>query len=183
MSRRNPFVVLSSRTVYENAWIRVVDHRIQKPRGGEGVYGVVHFKNRAIAVVPYEDGHVWLVGQYRFPLGEYSWEVPEGGAPLDEPIEECARRELMEETGLRAGRLTKLFSMHMSNSISDELGHVFLATELSAGEPDPEDTEELEIKKLPLEEVYSLVEQGVITDSLTVSAIFRLMILKREGRL
>lgn len=183
MSEENPFRTLSSRQVYDNPWIRVVDHQVLKPRGGEGVYGVVHFKNRAVGVVPYDHGKIWLVGQYRFPLGRYSWEIPEGGAPFDEPLEACAERELREETGLRAGRLAKLFSMHLSNSVTDEEAHVFLASELSQGAPAPEDTEELRVKALPLPEVMALIERGEITDSISVAAIFRVVLLEREGRL
>lgn len=183
MSEKNPFRTLSSREVYDNPWIRVIDHQVVKPRGGEGVYGVVHFKNRAVGVVPYDNGKIWLVGQYRFPLERYSWEIPEGGAPLGEPLETCALRELQEETGLRAGRLSKLFTMHISNSVTDEVAHVFLATELEPGPPAPEDTEELSVKALPLDEVMKLIEQAVITDSITVASIFRVALLQREGRL
>lgn len=183
MSGENPFRVLSSREVYDNPWIRVVDHQIVKPRGGEGVYGVVHFKNRAVGVVPYQDGKVWLVGQYRFPLQQYTWELPEGGAPFDEPLEACALRELREETGLIAGRLSRLFSMHVSNSVTDEVAYVFLATELTLGDAEPEDTEELRVKSLPLAEVMAQIERGEITDSITVAAIFRIALLEREGRL
>jgi 8-oxo-dGTP pyrophosphatase MutT (NUDIX family) len=183
LNERNPFRTLSSREVYDNPWIRVVEHQVQKPQGGAGIYGVVHFKNRAVGVVPYQDGEIWLVGQYRFPLGCYSWEIPEGGAPLDEAIEVCAARELREETGLSAGRLSKLFSMHLSNSVSDEVAHVFLATELELGKSSPEDTEVLSVKRLPLAEVLSLIEAGTITDSITVAATFRLALLEREGRL
>jgi 8-oxo-dGTP pyrophosphatase MutT (NUDIX family) len=183
LTEENPFRTLSSRTVYDNPWIRVVEHQVVKPRGGEGIYGVVHFKNRAVGVVPYDRGKIWLVGQYRFPLGFYSWEIPEGGAPPGESLEACAERELREETGLSAGRLSKLFSMHLSNSVSDEEAHVFLATELSQGAAAPEDTEELSVKALPLAEVMALIEQGVISDSITVAAMFRIALLEREGRL
>jgi ADP-ribose pyrophosphatase len=183
LSEDNPFRSLSSREVYDNPWIRVVEHQVVKPRGGEGIYGVVHFKNRAVGVVPYDNGKIWLVGQYRFALGLYSWEIPEGGAPYDEPLEACAQRELREETGLRAGRLSKLFSMHLSNSVSDEEAHLFLATELEHGVAEPEDTEELSVKALPLAEIMTLIEAGAITDSLTLAAIFRVALLEREGRL
>lgn len=183
MSEDNPFRTLGSRPIYENPWISVTEHRIVKPRGGEGIYGVVHFKNRAVGVVPYERGEIWLVGQYRFPLGIYSWEIPAGGAPFDEPPEACAARELSEETGLRARRIQPLVRMHLSNSVTDELAHIFLATELEPGAADPEDTEELAIRKLPLAEALSLVEDGTITDSLSVAAILRLALLERDGRL
>lgn len=180
MSEQNPFEILATRAVYENPWIAVREHRILKPRGGEGIYGIVHFKHRAVGVVPYEAGAVWLVGQYRLPLGLYSWEIPEGGAPFDEDPAACARRELEEETGLIAGKVEKLFSMHLSNSVSDELAIVFLATDLRPGVSAPEDTEELAVRKIPLAELYRLVEAGEITDSITVAATYRLMLRERE---
>ena len=183
MTSRNPFVVLSSRRVYENAWIAVTEHAIQKPRGGDGIYGVVHFKNRAVGVVPYADGSVWLVGQHRFPLDQYSWEIPEGGAPLTEDLEDCARRELAEETGLQAGRLEKLFSMHLSNSATDEIAHVFLATDLTQGVPDWEDTEELAIRKVSVRELFEAVLAGEITDGITVATAFRLQLMLLQGEL
>jgi 8-oxo-dGTP pyrophosphatase MutT (NUDIX family) len=167
--------------VYDNPWISVTEHRIVKPRGGEGIYGVVHFKNRAVGVVPYERGQVWIVGQYRFPLDLYSWEIPEGGALFDEDLEICARRELEEETGLRAGRLEKLFSMHLSNSVSDEIAHLYLATELSSGVSAPGDTEELRLRRVPLDELYALIKSGVVTDAITVAAVFRMLLLRHEG--
>lgn len=183
MTGRNPYVVLASRNVYENPWIAVTEHAIRKPRGGEGIYGVVHFKNRAVGVIPYADGKLWLVGQHRFPLDLYSWEIPEGGAPMDEDLEACARRELAEETGLRAGKLEKLFSMHLSNSVSDEIAHIYLATDLQQGAADWEDTEQLQLRKLSVDELLQAVLAGEITDSITVAAAFRLKLLQLEGQL
>jgi len=183
MNTRNPYVTRSRREVYDNAWIRVIEHTIQKPRGGEGIYGVVHFKNRAVGVVPYAGGMVWLVGQHRFPLDLYSWEIPEGGAPEHEALEDCARRELAEETGLHAGSLEHLFSMHLSNSVSDEIAHVYLATELREGKVRWEDTEELAVRKVSVDELLRAVLAGAITDSMTVAAAFRLKLLQLEGRL
>lgn len=178
MSERNPFQVLSKETKYENPWIKVTEHQVINPKGKPGIYGVVSFKNRAIGVIPYEDGHVWMVGQYRFPLSLYSWEIPEGGSPAGEDPMETAKRELREETGLEAERLELILTMHLSNSVTDEIGHIYLATGLKQGESDPEDTEELQTRKIPLKEVYSRIEKGEITDSLTVAGILRLMLLE-----
>lgn len=180
---KNPFTVLGSYPAYDNPWITVTHHRIVKPRGGEGIYGVVHFKNRAVGVIPYDAGDVWLVGQYRFPLRQYSWEIPEGGAPEDEPAEDCARRELTEETGLIAGLLTPLLTLHLSNSVTDEIAHLYLATELSMGSAEPDDTEELAVRRVPLDEVYRRVLAGEITDSLTVAGILRVVLMRQNGEL
>ena len=181
--RENPFTVLSSRDVYQNPWIRVVEHQVLNPKGRPGIYGVVHFKARAVGVVPYQDGDVWLVGQYRFPLEAYSWEIPEGGAPGDETLEDCARRELAEETGLRAETLEPIVRLHLSNSVSDEYGVVFLARGIHEGEAAPEETEELEVRRVPFDEAYRMVVSGAITDSLSVAALLRLRIMQLEGTL
>jgi 8-oxo-dGTP pyrophosphatase MutT (NUDIX family) len=183
MSSRNPFTILSSREVYENPWISLSEHAVQKPRGGEGIYGVVHFKNRAVGVVPYADGKVWLVGQHRFPLDAFSWEIPAGGAPFAEELEDCARRELAEETGLIASRLHELFSMHLSNSVTDEVAHVYLATGLTQGETQWEDTEELSVCTLSIDQLLQRVLAGEITDSMTVAAAFRLKLMQLDGSL
>ncbi|MFZ5891857.1 MAG: NUDIX domain-containing protein [Myxococcota bacterium] len=183
MSEENPFTVLASREVYDNPWIRVIEHRVEKPRGGEGIYGVVHFKNRAVGVVPYQDGYVWMVGQYRFALARYSWEIPEGGAPFGEDLEDCARRELAEETGLIAERLDYLLSLHLSNSVTDEAAHIYLARDLSAGSASPEDTEVLKLRRVSLDEVYAQIRSGVVTDVLTVTAIQQLLLMRHEGTL
>ncbi|MGZ3686877.1 MAG: NUDIX domain-containing protein [Bdellovibrionota bacterium] len=178
----NPFKILSSRKIYENPWIELKEHRILGPSGKPGIYGVLHFKNRAVGIVPYEDGHVWLVGQHRFPLESYSWEIPEGGSPAHEELLETAARELREETGFSAARFEKLFEMHLSNSVTDEFGVVYVATGLTAGESDPEDTEELQLRRVPLEEAVEMVDRGEITDSLTVAALYKLALMKQRGR-
>ncbi|HEY4119145.1 MAG TPA: NUDIX hydrolase [Byssovorax sp.] len=179
----DPFRVTSSRDVYDNPWIHVREHLFTTPSGKEGLYGVVHFKHRAVGAIPYEDGRIWLVGQRRFTLGAYSWEIPAGGAPEGEDLVETARRELREETGLEAGSIERIVTMHMSNSVTDELGVVFVARGLTRGVASPEDTELLRVVEAPLDEAYARVERGEITDSLSVAGIVKLVLMKREGRL
>lgn len=180
---KNPWTILSSREIYDNPWIGVTEHKVLNPSGGEGIYGVVHFHNLAIGVVAYEKGRIWMVGQYRFPHNTYSWEIPEGGGELGVDPLASAARELQEETGLRADHYEVLLEMDLSNSVTDERGIVYLATGLHQGEASPEDTEELRLKTLSLEEAYQQVERAEIRDSLTVAAIYKLKIMQLEGRL
>ncbi|MFK7969067.1 MAG: NUDIX domain-containing protein [Bacteroidia bacterium] len=180
---KNPWKILASKPIYTNPWISLTEHEVTNPSGNPGIYGVVSFKNAAVGVVPYEDGHIWMVGQYRFPLERYSWEIPEGGGEPSETPLAAAQRELQEETGLVAAQYEPLLEMHLSNSVSDEWGIVYLATGLTQGEASPEDTEDIRLQKMSLEEVYRRVEAREITDSLTVAAIYKMMILKLEGKL
>lgn len=146
--------------------------------------GQVHFKNRAIGIIPLDENlNTYLVGQYRFALNQYSWEIPEGGGAIGIDILESAKRELKEETGLVAKEWTKLMNMHLSNSVSDELGCIFMARGLTQEEAMPEETEQLVVKKVPFTEAYKMVEGGVITDSLAVTAILKVKILLLEGKL
>jgi 8-oxo-dGTP pyrophosphatase MutT (NUDIX family) len=145
------------------------------PGGGENQYGHVHFKNKAIAIVPLDDeGNTWLVGQDRYTLGAYSWEVPMGGAASDEEPLNAAKRELKEETGLSAAKWTSIMHLHTSNSITDEEGFVFLAENLSEGEPAFEETEKLEIQKVSLDHALEMVGSGQITDAISVAAILKI---------
>ena len=170
---------LGSRTVFENPWMRVHEDRVINPGGGENQYGWVHFRNCAIGILPLDDqGNTWLVGQERYTLGEYSWELPMGGAPLGEEPLDAARRELKEETGLSADRWTELMRVHTSNSITDEVGIVFVAEGLTEGETAFEETEDLTIRKLPLTDALTLVLDGEITDAISVAAILKFAVLK-----
>jgi 8-oxo-dGTP pyrophosphatase MutT (NUDIX family) len=163
---------LGSKTVYDNPWITVVEDRVVNPGGGQNDYGVVHFKNVAVAIVPLDgNGNTWLVGQERYALGAYSWELPMGGAPGDEEPLAAAKRELQEETGLTAKRWSQLMRLHTSNSVTDEEGIVFVAEDLEEGEPDFDEVEDLQIRKLPFADAVAMVERGEITDAISVAAL------------
>jgi 8-oxo-dGTP pyrophosphatase MutT (NUDIX family) len=170
---------LGSRTIYENDWMQVLEDHVINPGGGENQYGYVHFKNRAVAIIPLDqDQNVWLVGQQRYTLGAWSWELPMGGAPLEEAPLEAAKRELREETGLSAATWTEIMRLHTSNSITDEVGIVYLAEELTEGEPQFEETEDLEIRKLPLKDAVAMVDAGEITDAISVAALLRIAAIR-----
>ena len=175
MSEINPWITHSTREIYANAWIALTEHDVTNPGGGKSLYGKVHYKAYALGIIPLdEDQNTWLVGQHRYPLDEYSWEIPMGGGPLDISRIESAQRELKEETGLSAQKWTELCKIHLSNSVSDEVGYAYLAEGLTEGETEFEETERLDIRKLPFKEVVTMCEQGEITDSLSVVAIYRL---------
>ncbi|RZL18523.1 MAG: NUDIX hydrolase [Pedobacter sp.] len=184
MSEANPWKVLSSKEIYDNNWINVTEHQVLNPAGGKGIYGEVHFKNIAIGILPLDENYnTWLVGQYRFPTKNYSWEIVEGGGPVGTDPLESAKRELAEETGLTANRFTEIQRMHLSNSVSDELAIIYIAQDLQLGQSSPEETEELMIKKIAFEQAYQMVVSGEITDSISVAAILKTKILIQEGKI
>lgn len=178
-SQKNTWKKLSTQVIYENPWIEVEHHEVLNPSGGAGIYGQVNFKNIAIGIIPVDnDLNTWLVGQFRFPIEEYSWEIPEGGCPMGEDILEAAKRELKEETGFSAEKYTMIAKIHTSNSVCREVGFIFLAENLTHGESEPEETEDLQIRKVSLKEAYELVMNNQITDSLSVAGILKVAILK-----
>lgn len=180
----NPWKVLSETPIYNNPWIEVTAYDVINPSGGNGIYGKVHFKNWGIGIVPLDrDMNTYLVGQYRFTLSQYSWEIPEGGCPIGTDPLETAKRELLEETGLVAGQWSHLFDMHLTNSVGDEFGKVYLARDLEQRTATPEETEELAVRKIPFDEAYRLVENGTITDSLSMAAIMKIKLMIIDGRI
>ncbi len=180
----NPWTVRRADIRYENRWIRVSHHDVLTPAGAPGIYGTVHYKNLAIGVVPVAaDGATWLVGQYRFPLGAYSWEIPEGGGPHGVDPRESAARELVEETGLVARSWLAVLEMDLSNSVSDERSISYLAWDLTEGPSQPEPTERLEVHRLPLKDVFALARAGDIRDALSLATLQAVELRWRDGAL
>lgn len=178
----NNWIKLGTTQHYDNPWISVTEDQVINPGGNKGIYGVVHFKNLAIGIIPMDQaGNIYMVGQYRYVSGHYSLEIPEGGGPLGIDPLDSAKRELKEETGLQAKTWEKLFEMDLSNSVTDEKAIVYLATDLQQGESDPEETEELSVSKIHLNEAYQMVLDGKITDSITVAALFKMKIKLLEN--
>jgi 8-oxo-dGTP pyrophosphatase MutT (NUDIX family) len=184
VEKDNPWKITGTREYYDNPWINVTQYDVINPSGRPGIYGKVHFKNVAVGIVALDsDDHIWLLGQFRFVLGQYSWEIPEGGCPEDEVPLDCARRELAEETGLVAGRWDELLTLHLSNSVTDEWAVVYLARDLEMKAAHPEETEDLTVRKLSFNETMDLVKEGKITDAISVAALQRIQLMKLEGLL
>lgn len=180
----NPWKITSESAIYDNPWIKVTEYQVLNPSGNPGIYGKVHFKNLAIGVLALDSElNTYLVGQYRFPLDQYSWEMPEGGGPLETDPLASAQRELLEETGLKANQWTEIQRLHLSNSVSDELSILYLARGLEQFEAEPEETEQLVIKKLPFVELYQMVCKGQVTDAMTVAAVLKVKIMLMENKL
>ncbi|MXV51617.1 NUDIX domain-containing protein [Pedobacter sp. HMF7647] len=180
----NPWQTLSSKEIYDNPWINLTEYQVINPNGGNGIYGKVHFKNIAIGIVVLDDKlNTYLVGQYRYAIDQYSWEIPEGGGLLGVDPLESAKRELLEETGLVASSWRVIQTMHLSNSVSNEYSILYLAQNLTQHDAEPEETEQLEIKKMPFEEVYQWVKSGKITDSMSVAAILKVKLMLLDGSL
>jgi 8-oxo-dGTP pyrophosphatase MutT (NUDIX family) len=174
-TEKNPWKTLSKQEIYNNPWIQVVENKVINPAGGEGIYGVVHFKNIAVAVIPVDkEGNTYLVGQYRYTLDSYEWEIPMGGGSKKIDTLDSAKRELLEETGIEAKCWENILETQVSNSVSDEVSVTYLAWDLYYKEAIPEDTEDLQIKKLPLKEAIQMALSGEIRDAISVASLLKL---------
>ncbi len=179
----NPWRRVAERTAYDNPWIRVEHHDVIRPDGSPGIYGVVRFKNAAVGIVALDElDRVLLVGQWRYVLDEYSWEIPEGGVPPEQSLLEGAQRELAEETGYQAGTWRELLRFALSNSITDEVGAILVATDLVPGTPEPDATEELAVRWVSLDEAIAMIGRGEITDGISQLGLLRVALERAEGR-
>ena len=178
MIEKNTWTTQSKKIIYDNPWINLTEYQVLNPAGKPGIYGVVSFKNLAIGIIPLDENcFTWLVGQWRYPLKQYSWEIPEGGGKPDINPMESARRELQEETGIVAKEYHEICRLHTSNSVSDELAIIFMATGLTHTQAHPEETEDLTVKKIHINEAFEMVMKGEITDSLSVAGLLKAKIL------
>ena len=174
----NPWKPQASKKIFENPWLTLHEDKVINPGGGVSHYGKINFKNIAIGIIPLdENNNTWLVGQYRYVPDCYSWEIPMGGGPLNINPLDSAKRELKEETGLTARNWQELMQLHTSNSVTDERGLVYVARELTQGETAFEETEDLLIQKLPLEEAIERVLNGEITDAVSICGLLKLKYL------
>jgi len=170
----------SQKTVYDNPWINVSHQEVLRPNGSEGIYGVVHFKSRALGVVAIDaDGMIIFVKQSRYTLNEYTYEIPEGGGPFDEDPLDAIKRELEEETGFCARSWQKILTMHTSNSVTDETGYLYLAEDLYSGQQMLEDSEDIEVLRFSMEQALEMIDDGSITDSLTIAGILKVALMRR----
>ena len=181
---QNPWTTLSVAERFDDPWIRVEEHAVATAAGERRGYGVVRFKKRGVGVVPIgAEGHTLLVGQWRYPLGRYLWEIPAGGHTPDEDPLRAARRELREEAALTAGSWREILRMDMSTAITDERVACFLAWDLDGSEPEPDPQEVLAVRRLPFAEAVELVWRGEITAAVSVASILKVHAMATRGEL
>ena len=181
MSEINPWKTLDKKVHYESAWIRTEEHRVINPAGKAGTYSLTHFKNIAVAVIPLDaENNTWIVGQFRYPTQTFEWEVCEGGCPEGTDPVETAKRELHEECGIISNDLELILEMQLSNSATDEISFTYIARNLTFTESNPEETEQLTVKKIPFSELFQMTMQGKIKDALSVASIFKLNEILKE---
>jgi 8-oxo-dGTP pyrophosphatase MutT (NUDIX family) len=174
----NPWQTKSSEIRYDNPWIQIQHNEVINPAGNPGIYGVVHFKNLAIGIIPLDEhNNTWIVGQYRYATNSYSWEIPEGGGKLDTDPIVSAQRELLEECGIIANRWEKILEMDLSNSATNEHAILYVARDLQFTHAEPEETEDLQLKKVPFETLYQMVMNGEVQDAMSVAAVLKLKLM------
>jgi 8-oxo-dGTP pyrophosphatase MutT (NUDIX family) len=175
--------VQSSEIKYQNPWITVREDKVLHPNGQAGIFGVVNYGS-GVAILPIDDdGNVYLVREYKYALGDWSLEVAAGGIEPNEPPETAARRELKEELGIVAGKWTYLGSVHPITTIIEHVQHQFLARNLSFGAAELEETEQIELVKMPIEDTYELIKTGKIVNGAAIALILRAMLFLNEERL
>ncbi len=180
----NPWKIIDKQTAYNNDWIEVTHHNVLHSSGKNGVYGTVHFKKLALGVLVLdEENNTGIVGQYRFPLNQYTWEIPEGGGLLDVDPLTSIKRELLEETGIKADLWIHIQSLQLSNSATDEIAHLYVAKNLTYQKPAPDEDETLQQQKISFDELYNWVYNGKVTDALTVAAVLKAKLMMLEGKL
>jgi len=180
----NPWKKLSSEIKYESPWIRTEEHQVINPSGKQSIYSKVHFKNIAVAIIPLDDDYnTWIVGQFRYPTQTFEWEVCEGGCPEGTSPLETAKRELLEECGITATHYELIMEMQLSNAASDETSATFIAKGLSFGQSEPEETEQLTIKKIPFSELFEMTMRGEIRDALSVASVLKTKLLIEDGKI
>lgn len=179
----NPWTTHTSEIRYDNPWLQVTHRTVTTPTGTAGIYGHVHYKNLGVGIIPIDgDDHTWLVGQYRYAVDQYTWEIPEGGCPVGTDPADTARRELQEECGLLAASVELLVECSLSNSVTDEVGLVYIGHDLTSVPTAPDDTEDLALKRLPVTEAIDMAYRGEITDSLSLIGLLRLGLDRQKSR-
>jgi len=178
IERKPSWKTLKSTIKYETPWIKVVHNDVLTPANTKGIYGCVHFQNIAVGVIALDpELNTYIVQQYRYPLKKYSWEIPEGGSPLNVPPLETAKKELKEETGISAKNWQLIQELDLSNSATDEVSFTYLATDLSFSQMQLEDTEDIIVKKLPFNSFFKMIEKGEIRDAISVAAGYKIKMM------
>jgi 8-oxo-dGTP pyrophosphatase MutT (NUDIX family) len=178
----SPWRTLASRVVYRNPWLAVTEHQVVRPDGQRGIYGVVDPGDNAAIVALDDAGHVALVGEFLYPLQVYAWMIPSGAVEHGENPEVAARRELAEEVGLEAANWTPLGAYYLSSGISTQTSYAFLARGLSEVRAQPEGTERLTVRRVPLAEAQAMCLNGAMRDAPSVMALWRAWELLHRAR-
>jgi 8-oxo-dGTP pyrophosphatase MutT (NUDIX family) len=181
---RNPWKTLSSRVAYENTWIRVREDKVIRPDGGPGLYGVIEVRPSAGVVALNERDEIVLVGQWRYTVNRYSWEIPRGGShPGEDDLLEVGKRELAEEAGVLARDWRKIGTVDNANGVNSDSQTFYLATGLSETETNHDPEEEITVKWRPFAEALEMAMDGRITEVDSVAAILLTAQLRASGQI